>query len=88
MMARCTLLASMIAVDVMRCPTTMHRFHFHGVTPAPVVVPIMTGAAPCEHRHTTERAARDCTTVAAGERPPVRLQDVRASRARRAARRS
>lgn len=83
MMPRCELLADLVALDVMRCPTTMYRFHFHGVHPAPVVVPIMTGAAPCEHRHKTEEAARDCTTIANGGRLPIRLADVRRARARR-----
>lgn len=83
--SRCRILATSIAPDVMRCPTTALKFHFHGVLTGGRFVAILTGMTPCPHRHESEAAARDCTTRSAGGRPPVRIAELAR---RRAAKRS
>ena len=79
MRARCDMLATVVAPGIMRCPTTIHRFHYHGIVSGGPVVAILTGRAPCPHRHTSEDAAESCSK-AAGERLPVRLAAVAARR--------
>lgn len=71
MSGRCHILATRVTPGAFRCPSTMHRFHFHGEASGPVIH-ILTGTAPCAHRHASIETAERCTADPAR---PVLLSD-------------
>jgi hypothetical protein len=61
MNARCRILATLVAPDAFRCPTTQSSaFHYHANVPGGTFV-FLTGGAPCDHRHKSLDAARECS---------------------------
>lgn len=60
MTGRCAILAHLVAPDAFRCPTGSATFHYHANVPGGRLA-ILTGGAPCEHRHKTLDAARECS---------------------------
>jgi hypothetical protein len=73
-MTRCKLLATALDRYTMRCPTTPTRFHYHGIDPK--TTGVMTGSAPCEHRHKTGKAARVCSEKLTWAYIKTRCQEV------------
>lgn len=79
MTGRCSILATLCSPGALRCPSSMTRFHYHGLATGPVVH-VLTGRAPCAHRHVSQDAAERCTTDPVA---PIRLADVAKRRAAR-----